>query len=119
MQPGGCPISRLQYKFDVAYLDDAARARLADDVKAIRLATYKDAPSREHLGFMIDDMPASPAIDGARDQIDLYGYLSLTLGALQVEMTRVDSQERELAALRTRLEALSSPSSRRCRRSSR
>jgi hypothetical protein len=115
VQSGGCPISRRASKMDIAYLDDAAIARLADEVRRLRLATYryKDAPAAPRLGFMIDDAPYGTAVDGARDQIDLYAYLSMTVAALQSEMARVDAQERELGVLRRRLEALTRKGARR------
>jgi hypothetical protein len=108
VQPGGCPISRRAAKRDVTYLDEQGKLRLAQEVKRIRLAwyRYKEAPEREHLGFMIDDAPDSPAVDGRRDQIDLYGYVSMLVAALQQESARADAQERELASLRQRLDAL-------------
>jgi hypothetical protein len=117
VQPGGCPISRRAAKRDIAYLDDAERARLVDEVKRMRLATYryKDAPSKQRLGFIIDDVPGSAAVDGPRDQIDLYGYLSMTVAALQEQMARADAQEREIAALRKRLDAIAASAKRRGR----
>jgi hypothetical protein len=110
VQPGGCPISRRAAKRDVAYLDDQAKVRLAEEVKRIRLAWYRynEAPAEQHLGFMIDDAPDSPAVDSRRDQIDLYGYLSMVVAALQQESARADAQEREIFDLRQRIDALTS-----------
>jgi hypothetical protein len=102
VQPGGCPISRREAKRDISYLDDAAINDLSIRLRAVRLARYryKDAPDRDRLGFMIDDTKGSMAVDEARDQIDLYSYLSWTVAALQGEMKRVDAQEKEIAGLR-------------------
>jgi hypothetical protein len=55
---------------------------------------------------MIDDSPLGTAVDGARDQIDLYSYLSMTVGALQAGMARAEEQGREIAHLRRRLDSL-------------
>jgi hypothetical protein len=102
VQTGGCPISRRDAKRDVSYLDDAALGDLAARLRAVRLARYryKDAPDKERLGFLIDDGQGALAVDEARDQIDLYSYLSWTVAALQAEMKRADAQEREIAQLR-------------------
>ena len=102
VQPGGCPISRREAKRDIAYLDGSALDDLATKLRALRLARYryKDAPKRERLGFMIDDGQGALAVDEARDQIDLYTYLSWTVAALQAEMKRVDAQGLEIARLR-------------------
>ena len=118
VQPGGCPISRRAAKRDISYLDEKERARLVDEVKRLRLATYryKDAPGKQRLGFIIDDVPSSAAVDGPRDQIDLYGYLSMTVAALQEQISRADAQEREIAALRKRLDAIAASAKRRGRR---
>jgi len=118
VQPGGCPISRRAAKRDIAYLDEEERARLVDEVRRLRLATYryKDAPGKQRLGFIIDDVPSSAAVDGPRDQIDLYGYLSMTVVALQEQISRADAQEREIAALRKRLDAIAASAKRRGRR---
>jgi hypothetical protein len=108
VQAGGCPISRRAAKRDIAYLDAEAKARLVEELRRLRLAQYRyrDAPDKQRLGFIIDDVPNGSAVDGPRDQIDLYSYLSMAVAALQQEMARGDAQERELAALRRRLDAM-------------
>jgi hypothetical protein len=105
LQPGGCPISRRSYKRDVRYLDGTDLAALESQVRALRLARYryKDAPGRERLGFMIDDVPGSPAVDEPRDMIDLYAYTSMVVATVQRQAARLDAQEREIARLRARL----------------
>jgi hypothetical protein len=108
VQTGGCPISRRAAKRDIAYLDAEAKAGLVQELRRLRLARYRyrDAPDKQHLGFIIDDVPNGSAVDGPRDQIDLYSYLSMTVAALQEEMARVDAQAREIAELRQRLDAV-------------
>lgn len=105
VQPGGCPISRRAAKRDISYLDDAALNDLAARLRDLRLARYryKDAPRTERLGFVIDDGAGAIAVDEARDQIDLYSYLSWVVAALQVEAKRADALERELLQLRREL----------------
>jgi hypothetical protein len=106
VQTGGCPISRRAAKRDISYLDDAALGELAARLRAIRLARYRyrDAPELQRLGFLIDDGQGGLAIDGPRDQIDLYSYLSWTVAALQSEMKRADAQQREIARLRREIQ---------------
>ncbi len=102
---GMCPISRRAYKDDVRYLDDAERRRLHDELMDFKLATwrYKDAPAeRRNLGFVIDDVEPSAAAD--RDHVDLYGYTSMAVAALQTQARQIDVLEREVAALREELD---------------
>lgn len=97
-----CPISTRRAKDEIAYLDDAARARLRGDLAAVRLATYryKRGDSSPHLGFVIEDMPSgSPAVMPSRERVDLYGYVSMAVAALQ-------EHEREIAALRAEVARL-------------
>jgi len=107
-QPGGCPISRLASKRDVRYLNEADLAGLEAQVRAIRLARYryKDAPTRERLGFIIDDVPASPAVDEPRDMIDLYAYTSMVVAAVQRQAQRLEAQDREIGRLHRELDQL-------------
>ncbi len=114
VQQGGCPISRRSAKRDISYLDDAALGDLAARLRAVRLARYryKDAPSQERLGFIIDDGKADLAVDQTLDQIDLYSYLSWTVAALQFQMNRADAQEHEILRLRQMLSRRKSSTSR-------
>jgi hypothetical protein len=109
-QPGGCPISRARYKKDIAYLPESDLRRVHDDLMAMRMATWRytsePAAAREHLGFIIDDNPASPAVAASGDQVDLYGYTSMAVAAAQVQDKRLDALERELRALREEVGAL-------------
>jgi len=99
----GCPISRLEYKRDVDYLEDGELAALRDGLMDIRLATWnynEDAAERPaRLGFIIEDVEPSPSVDSERDMVDLYGYLSMAVAAIQ-------TQEEELRTLRAQVEAL-------------
>jgi hypothetical protein len=102
LAPGGCPISRLRYKRDVHYLSDAELARYRDELLGMRLATwkYKHDPSKQHLGFMIDDNEQSAAVDPLRDMVDLYGYTSLAVATLQLQAREIEALRREIAELR-------------------
>jgi hypothetical protein len=98
---GGCPISRMRFKKDIRYLSDAKRSAYRDQLVALPLATYRyrgaEDGSRLHLGFMIDGHESLACVDG--DTVDLYGYASMAVAALQ-------SQEQEIAQLRNQLRQL-------------
>lgn len=109
MQPGGCPISLAKYKKEISYLPEADLNRVHDDLVAMRLATWRyvsePAAAREHLGFMIDDNPSLPAVHASGDQVDLYGYTSMAVAAIQVQAKQIDDLKAELSALREELRA--------------
>lgn len=98
---GGCPVSRMRFKKDIRYLSAAERSAYRDQLLSLPLATfrYRGAPggSRLHLGFMIDGHESLACVDG--DTVDLYGYASMAVAALQ-------SQEQEIAQLRDELREL-------------
>jgi hypothetical protein len=54
-------------------------------------------PHTKHLGFIIEDQPESLAVDQTHHRVDLYGYVSMMVAAMQV-------QEKEIAALRQELQ---------------
>ncbi|MCL2448147.1 MAG: tail fiber domain-containing protein [Polyangiaceae bacterium] len=96
-----CPISSRNFKENIRYVDDPQLEQLHDEALHIRLATYEykpqfGDPTRQHLGFIVEDDPTSPAVDRPFDRVDMYGYLSMLVATTQV-------QEREIAALRREL----------------
>jgi uncharacterized small protein (DUF1192 family) len=99
-----CPISRRDYKKDISYLDDPERKRLADELLRYKLATWRykhegeEAPP--HLGFIIDDVEPSMSIASDGNSVDLYGYTSLAVAALQEQEARIAALEREVRELR-------------------
>jgi hypothetical protein len=102
---GGCPISSREFKDGIEYVDPAGLEQLHDQTLRIRLATYnyKAAyadPKPKRLGFIIEDNPASPAVDPAHDSIELYGYLSMVVATMQVQEKEIASLKRELAETR-------------------
>jgi hypothetical protein len=107
--PIPCPISRRSAKRDIRYLTAGEVERFARDLGAIRLVTYRyrDASpsSPMRLGFIIDDGPPAPALDVAGDHVDLYGYTSLAVAALQAQAGEIAELKREVAALRRTLAA--------------
>jgi hypothetical protein len=104
-QTGGCPISLRKYKDEVHYLSPAERSRAAQQALELPLATwrYKGAldDGKTHLGFLIDDIPASPAVAAGGGHVDLYGYTSLTLAAVQQQQAQIDQLRAEIEALKS------------------
>lgn len=106
--PGGCPISRRAYKTGIEYLDADGLKRYADELKKLRLATYKyKSGGPTHLGFIIEDVEPSVSVDSPRDMVDLYGYTSMAVAALKLQDQKIALLEQELAALKKALQVRS------------
>ena len=102
-QAGGCPISRAKYKRDIRYLSAAEVESYKRTLLATRLATYtyKAAPEAgPQLGFIIDDVGAGPSVNADGETVNLYGYTSMAVAALQAQQGEIDALRAELAALR-------------------
>ncbi len=105
MAVGGCPKSRARFKRDIRYLGSAQRERIYQDLLSIPIASYeyKDDPAATpQLGFIIDDIEPSPAVRG--DRVNLYGYLSMAVNAVQLQAKEIDALKQEIAALRAQAE---------------
>lgn len=106
-EPGGCPISQKALKRDIHYLDATGLKQYRDELMQVKLATYqyKASPpnSPNRLGFMIDDKPESPAVLPNKERVDLYGYTSMTVAAVQVQAQELELLKQEIAALRAEL----------------
>lgn len=103
---GPCPISLRSAKHDIAYLDAASRRRLRDDLMGFRLAeyTYNDDPAgARHLGFLIDDVGRSPAVAPNGQRVDVYGYTTMAVAAVQDQQAQIDALKAELDALKAEL----------------
>jgi hypothetical protein len=101
--PGGCPISTRKYKDGIEYVDGSQLQQLHDETMGIRLATYRYKPQvadpgPTHFGFIIEDNLQTPAVDPMHDRVDMYGYVSMVVAAMQV-------QEKEITELRAQVEA--------------
>jgi len=106
-----CPISRARFKHGIAYLDGQERDAAADALLDVRLATYRYRGARDdgrpHLGFVIEDLPAgSPAVHADGQHVDLYGYTSMAVAALQTQAQRVQRMEARMAELERELDSL-------------
>ncbi len=97
-------VSRREYKTDISYVDDAERVALADEALNTRLAEYRYKTDPEttprHLGFIIDDMPAtSRAVQADKTHVDLYGYTSMLLATVQEQQKQIDDLKKQVDAL--------------------
>ena len=114
--PGGCPVSVKSTKTDIAYLGPEDLSAARDALLGVRLAQWRytwDPPQTQRLGFLIDDGPASVAVQPDGQHVDVYGYASLAVAAAQAQQVELDrqaarlaAQEAELAALRAEMAAL-------------
>ena len=115
---GGCPISLAKHKRDLRPWTRAERDEAAARVLSMPLTTWTYAwePTGEgaprHLGFIIDEVGPGPWITPDGGHVDLYGYTSMTLAAVQqqaealaAERARADALEARLAALEAQLRA--------------
>ena len=104
MGTGGCPISRAAFKRDVRYLDEAGLRRQHEALLALPLATWSyrtdAAGAAPRLGFLIDDVGAAACVAPSGERVDLYGYTSMAVAALQVQAREIAELKREVAALR-------------------
>jgi hypothetical protein len=104
----GCPISQAAAKYDIDYLSDRDRERIREEVVTMPLATWKYTSEgrgeKEHLGFIIDDQPpSSPAVRPSGERVDLYGYTSMAVAAIQAQQREIEALRREVQALRDSL----------------
>ena len=104
---GPCPISTRRAKKDVVYLGQADRQRIAADLLRFKLATYEyrdpALAGKRHLGFIIEDVPGSPAVDRDGNMVDLYGYTSMLLAAVQAQGEEIARLKAELLRVRLKL----------------
>ncbi len=104
---GMCPISRRRYKQDIQYLSTQDVKRLHDVLLTFRLASYQyklpGLSADTHLGFIIDDVEPSPSVAANGDTVDLYGYTSMAVAAVQEQAREIDQLTREVESLRQEL----------------
>jgi hypothetical protein len=108
---GGCPISRREAKKDIHYLNELETKALSQELLGLPLVTYRyrDGDERVHLGFIIDDIEPSAAAHSQRGQVDLYGYTSMAVAALQQQARQIEALQRELDTLEQRLQEAKCP----------
>jgi len=104
---GTCPVSRGRAKKDIRYLSAADLKTYRDQLLHLPLATYRyrEEPedSRLRLGFLIDGHESLICVDPARDQVDLYGYASMAVAALQAQNMEIEKLHEEVRELRAAL----------------
>jgi hypothetical protein len=92
------------FKRDIQRLEDPELQRIYDQLREIQLTTYAyKADSKEtkrHLGFIIDDTKTPYPINPDGNTVDLYGYVSMAVAAIQVQSREIEALRAEVAKLR-------------------
>ncbi len=99
------PVSRREFKTDISYVGDEEQKELARQALQTNLAEYryKTEPesAKRHLGFIIDDMPASsPAVAGDGTHVDLYGYSTMLLATVKEQQKQIDAMQKQINELK-------------------
>ena len=99
----GCPKSRRAFKRDIHELDRAELDRVSAELAAIKLATYQyktdPAAAPRRLGFIIDDTKSSFPINADGESVNLYGYVSMAVAAIQTQSREIEALRAEIARL--------------------
>ena len=102
-----CPVSKAKHKRDIVYLDAEKAKTVSSQLQGMKIAEWHyitDSPNRKaHLGFLIDDNPGSPAVRPNGEQVDLYGYTSMAVVAIQQQQAQIERLERRIQELEQRL----------------
>jgi hypothetical protein len=92
------------FKRDIEQLDDDALKRIYDELREIQLTTYQyktdPAQTPRHLGFIIDDTKTPYPVTPDGTSVDLYGYMSMAVAAIQVQSKEIEALRAEVARLR-------------------
>jgi hypothetical protein len=48
----------------------------------------------------------SPSVESDRNRVDLYGYLSMTVAAVQTQQTQIERQQAQIEALQAQIREL-------------
>lgn len=110
--PDGRPgLSLRSVKSDIAYLSEEESSSFLDAVLSVPLARFRyrdtDPAIPARLGFMIDDLPSdSPALAPDGKHVDTYGFTSMAVAALQSQQRELRALRAALAELRARLDRL-------------
>ena len=97
-------MSRRVYKRDIERLDEDALGRVYDELRKIQLTTYQyksdPAASPRRLGFIIDDTKTPYPINADGNSVNLYGYVSMAVAAIQTQSREIEALRAEVAQLR-------------------
>jgi hypothetical protein len=106
-QPGGCPISRENFKRDIEYLSSVDLERYHDELLSLPLATYRyrdgGPTARKHLGFMIDGHESLICVEAERDMVDVYSYASMAVASLKVQARQIEELQRKVDRLQRKI----------------
>ena len=85
---GGSRKSNAIYKHDIEYLTPSERANMAQELYSLPIAewSYNDADmndDRRHVGIITQDVGPGPMVTSDMDEVDLYGYTSMAVIAIQ------------------------------------
>ncbi|PIQ23761.1 hypothetical protein COW36_20495 [bacterium (Candidatus Blackallbacteria) CG17_big_fil_post_rev_8_21_14_2_50_48_46] len=106
LQPGGCPISKAEFKHKIETVTPAARARLAQKLQNLPLVTWQyrfEPQGPQRLGFMINKHTPQELVKPDGNSVDLYGYLSLAVAALQEQQSQIQTLENRIQTLEKQL----------------
>ncbi len=108
-QGNNCPISRRAFKREVHQLDTQEVQRVYAQLRDIKLTTYhyKDEPASNapRLGFIIDDTASPYPINPDGNSVNLYGYASMAVAAIQAQSQEIAALKSEVARLRRQVAA--------------
>jgi hypothetical protein len=106
----GCPISQRAAKYDIQYLNDVERRVLYEKLTQIPLASWRyknlGPTAPQNIGFIIEDLKQSPAVQSTGERVNLYGYTTMAVAAFQVQTQQIKKLQGELVALRTELQGI-------------
>jgi hypothetical protein len=85
-------------------VDDGGLQRLYAELRKIELTTYQyktEPPSSpRRLGFIIDDTKTPYPINADGTSVNLYGYVSMAVAAIQTQSREIEALRAEVAQLR-------------------
>ena len=103
-QGNNCPVSRRAFKREVHELDAQEVQRVYAQLRDIKLTTYryKDEPASNapRLGFIIDDTASPYPVNADGNSVNLYGYASMAVAAIQAQSQEIAALKTEVARLR-------------------
>ncbi len=103
-QGNDCPLSRRAFKRDVHPLNAAEIDQVYAQLRNIKLTTYRyksePASAAPRLGFIIDDTASEYPINGDGNSVNLYGYTSMAVAAIQAQSQEIAALRAEVARLR-------------------
>jgi len=102
---GGSRRSNADYKHNIDYLTPNEVREYAERCYDLRLTTwnYNDIQANDdriHLGIITQDVGPGVAVTSDLDSVDLYGYTSLAIAAIQHQQQELEALRREVKLVR-------------------